>query len=75
MREDAFQLKLPLDIKLRPRDKGGIMVECVEGGVAGGIHKARKWDLFDCAESNESEMVRLISSYVLANIEEEFDLE
>lgn len=51
-----------------------VLLECIENGVAGGLRKCQKWNLLP-GEIHEEDIVRLISNYVLANIEEEFDLD
>ena len=52
------------------------LIPLIEGGVVGGLRKCQKWDMIpDTTDAIELEIVNLITGYVLANIEEEFDLD
>jgi len=65
-------------LKLKPtkRSPATILLECIEGGIVGGLNKCYKWDLIPRGETeNEEEVVRLITSYIMGNVEEEFDLD
>lgn len=63
-------------MKLKPakRSVPVVLIDCIEGGVTGGLRKCQKWNLLP-GEIKEEDVVRLISNYVLASIEEDFDLD
>jgi hypothetical protein len=62
-------------LRVRKRPVATVLIECIEGGIEGGLNKAQKWDILPSLPENRSELVRLITNYIMANVEEEFDLE
>lgn len=60
-------------MKLKPRESRTVLLECIEVGLVGGLNKLDKWDID--ARVHMDEAIRILTDYVMANIEEEFDLE
>ena len=62
-----------MSLKLNPRNPATILLDCIEGGILGGLNKCYKWDLIEHDNiANEEEVVRIITGYIMGNVEEEF---